>query len=106
MVLLNIEFMKLVHVGDLLVILYLRIIIGRKYKACIQDMSVFEFYSKTECSEFDIRQVFAELHWGVLWKITRLPTDVGWRVLVYYATMTKVVADQVWVRGWNVKKLK
>jgi hypothetical protein len=84
----------------------LRIIIGRKYKACIQDMSVFEFYSKTECSEFDIRQVFAELHWGVLWKITRLPTDVGWRVLVHYATMTKVVADQVWVRGWNVKKLK
>jgi hypothetical protein len=69
-------------------------------------MEVFEFYSKTECVEFDIRQVFAELQWGILWKIHQVQTSIGWKIQVYYATMIKVVADQVWVGGWNVKKLK
>lgn len=69
-------------------------------------MTVFEFHSKLELFEWEIRTVFSELQWGVLWKIVQENVDTGWIIRVHYACLTKTVADRVWVRGWDCKKLK
>jgi hypothetical protein len=65
-----------------------------------------EFHTKTEIAEWEIREVFSELQWGILWKIHQEQVETGWIVRVYYACLTKTIPDQVWVGGWNCKKLK
>jgi hypothetical protein len=69
-------------------------------------MTAFEFHSKIELLEWEIRTVFSELKWGVLWKITQESVETGWIIRVYYACLTQTVADRVWVRSWDCKKLK
>lgn len=68
-------------------------------------MTAFEFHSKLELPDWEIRAVFSELRWGVLWKIAQEKVDTGWIIRVYYACLTQKVADRVWVRGWDCKKL-
>lgn len=68
-------------------------------------MTVFGFRSKVDVSEWDIRQAFSALNWGILWKIAKEPLDSGWYVRVYYAVLTKQV-DRAWVDGWDVKMIE
>ena len=67
---------------------------------------IFEFYSKTDLDEWDVRKVFAELQWGVIWKVVKEEVDAGWKIQVYYAILTQQISDRIWVDGWDVKKLK
>jgi|LauGreDrversion4_2_1035121.scaffolds.fasta_scaffold255827_3 hypothetical protein len=67
---------------------------------------IFEFYSKTELDEWDVRKVFSELQWGVIWKVVKEEVYSGWKIQVYYAILTKPISDRIWVDGWNVTKLK
>jgi hypothetical protein len=48
---------------------------------------IFEFYSKTELDEWDVRKVFAELQWGVIWKVVKEEVYSGWKIQVYYAIL-------------------
>ena len=68
-------------------------------------MTVFEFRSKVDVSEWEVRQAFSALNWGVLWKIVKEPLDSGCSIRVYYAVLTKDV-NRVWVDGWDVKRLE
>lgn len=67
---------------------------------------IFEFYSKTELDEWDVRKAFAELQWGVIWKVVKEEVYSGWKIQVYYAILTQQISDRIWVDGWDVKKLK
>ena len=68
-------------------------------------MTVFEFRSKVDVDEWDVRQAFSALNWGILWKIVKEPLESGYSIRVYYAVLTKEV-DRVWVDGWDVKKIE
>ena len=68
-------------------------------------MKLFEFYSKTEVTEWNIRETFAQLQWGVLWKIVQTQTESGWTNQVYYVIHTKDVPDRLWIGNWDVRKL-
>lgn len=69
-------------------------------------MSVFEFYSKPEVDEFEVRKVFSELQWGVIWKVTKEEVYSGWKFKVYYAILTQPISNRVWVDGWDCKKIE
>jgi len=68
-------------------------------------MATFEFKTKTDVSEWEVRQAFSVLHWGILWKVQKDPLEVGWNIRVYYAVLTAEVADRVWIDGWTVKRI-
>jgi len=69
-------------------------------------MTVFGFRTKGDVSEWEIRQAFSVLDWGILWKIVREPLETGWDVRVYYAVLTKPISNRVWIDGWDVKCLE
>jgi hypothetical protein len=67
---------------------------------------IFEFYSKTEVDEWEVRKVFSELHWGIIWKVVKEEVCSGWKIQVYYAVLTQIISDRVWVDGWDCKKIE
>lgn len=67
-------------------------------------MATFEFLTKTDVSEWDVRQVFSTLGWGILWKISKERTEEGWKLKVYYAKLTNEVG-RTWVGKWDVQRI-
>jgi hypothetical protein len=69
-------------------------------------MSVFGFRSKVDVSEWEVREAFSLLNWGILWKVIKEPLETGWYIRVYYAVMTRPVAERFWIDGWDVRSLE